>query len=454
MKLVPSTRLLTWVAAVVVPLAALLGMPPPAPFVAGVLLFALTLAVLGDAFRSLSSLDGIHVSLPEVVRLTKDRDGEIELRLKSTSGRDRELRMALALPAEIRAKHSDMRIRVPQDQPLSVLAWPCRPLERGSYPIDSCRIEGNSPFGFWLYREARPVASQVRVYPNLWNERKTVGALFLNRGTFGIHAQRQVGKGREFEKLREYIPGDDFDDIHWKATGKRGRPVTKVYQIERTQEIYVVIDSSRLSERRLRGIQPEGREGVGLSAETVLERYVTAALIMALAAEQQGDLFGLVTYSDKVDSFVRAKSGKGHFQVCRDTLHSIEPRRVTPDFAEVATFLRARLRRRALLVFLTELDDPLLAESFARHVELIARQHLVMANMLRPVGARPLFSDPGVAAIDDVYRQLGGHYLWQKLRELENVLRRRGVQFMLLENEKLSAQLVSQYLNVKRRQIL
>ncbi|MBI2840777.1 MAG: DUF58 domain-containing protein [Acidobacteria bacterium] len=454
MKLVPGPRLLIWVAVVAVPLSALLGLPPPAPLVAAVLLSAFAFVTLGDAFRSLGSLDGIDVSLPEVVRLTKDRDGEIVLRLKTAPGRDRELRMALPLPVEIRARHAEMTIRVPHDQPLSVLAWPCRPLERGSYSIDRCRVEGNSPLGFWLYREARPLATEVRVYPNLWNERKTVGALFLNRGTFGIHAQRQVGKGREFEKLREYIPGDDFDDIHWKATGKRGRPVTKVYQIERTQEIYLVIDSSRLSERRLAGIRQADEEGVDVAAETVLERYVTAALIMALAAEQQGDLFGLVTYSDKVDRFVRAKSGKGHFQICRDTLHSMQPRPVTPDFAEVATFLRARLRRRALLVFLAELDDPLLAESFARHVELIARQHLVLANMLRPLGARPLFSDPGVAGIDDVYRHLGGHYMWQKLRELENVLRRRGVQFMLLENEKLSAQLVSQYLNVKRRQIL
>src|SRR5207247_10489432 len=86
-------------------------------------------------------------------------------------------------------------------------------------------------------------------YPNLFTERKSLAALFLHRGSFGLHAQRQVGKGREFEQLREYIPGDGFDEVHWKATAKRGRPITKIFQVERTQEVYVVIDASRLSAR-------------------------------------------------------------------------------------------------------------------------------------------------------------------------------------------------------------
>src|SRR5207247_4961504 len=103
--------------------------------------------------------------------------------------------------------------------------------------------------GFWAARKSVATKSEVRVYPNLFNERKNLAALFLHRGAFGLHAQRQVGKGREFEKLREYIPGDGYDEIHWKATAKRGRPVTKVFQIERTQEVYVVIDASRLSAR-------------------------------------------------------------------------------------------------------------------------------------------------------------------------------------------------------------
>jgi hypothetical protein len=112
------------------------------------------------------------------------------------------------------------------------------------------------------------------------------------------------------------------------------------------------------------------------------------------------------------------------------------------------------LRRRALLVFLTALDDSTLAESFVRNLELIHRQHLVLVNMLQPPGAAPAFTNPDIEAVDDLYGHLGGHLVWHRLRELERVLRRRGVHFSMLKNERLSADLVSQYLGVKRRQLL
>ena len=113
-----------------------------------------------------------------------------------------------------------------------------------------------------------------------------------------------------------------------------------------------------------------------------------------------------------------------------------------------------RLRRRALLVFLTSLDDPALAESFVRDLDLIRRQHLVLVNMLPPPGVAALFTNPDLAAVDDMYQHLGGHLLWHNLRELEKVLHRRGVHFSLLKNERLSAELVSQYLSVKQRQMI
>jgi uncharacterized protein (DUF58 family) len=187
---------------------------------------------------------------------------------------------------------------------------------------------------------------------------------------------------------------------------------------------------------------------------TTLERFVTAALVLGLAAEQQGDLFGLLTFSDQVNTFVRARNGQAHFNACRDALYTLQPQVVTPDYDEVATFIRLRLRRRALLVYLTSLDDPVLAESFVRNIDLVRRQHLIIVNMLQPPGVAPVFSNPHLASMDELYQHLGGHLLWQNLRELEKVLQRRGVRFSLLQNERLSAELVSQYLGLKQRQAI
>lgn len=444
--IVPRFRLLYWVAVVVLPFALIGAMWPPAAGVSLLCIGGLLAVVLADAAGAGKSLAGIGVELPPVARLSKDREAKLELRIRNERQRQRTLRVALAWPREIQTASESMDALLPAQSEWSRLAWPCTPLKRGNYRFDAVYVEGSSPFGFWGVRKTLPVQSEIRVYPNLLNERKSIAALFLNRGAFGVHAQRQVGKGRDFEKLREYVPGDDYTEIHWKATARRGKPITKVFQIERTQEVYVVVDASRLSAR-----------AANQNAETgtsTLERFVTAALVLGLAAERQGDLFGLLTFTDKVEKFVRAKNGKAHYSTCRDALYTLEPKIATPDFDELCTFIRLRLRRRALLVFLTALDDPALAESFVRNMDLIRRQHLVLVNMLEMPGVKPLFTDPGVAGLDELYGRLGGHLQWQKLHELQKILQRRGVQFSLLDNERLSAELVSQYLNVKQRQLL
>jgi uncharacterized protein (DUF58 family) len=437
--------MLFWVGAIVLPFAFLAAVAPATSSVSLLIIGGLLAVATADAIRARKNLGGIGLHLPDVVRMSRNREAKLELRIRNQHMRSCTLRVGLAWPREFQTPVGELDTILPVQSEWSRLAWLCTPLKRGNYQFHRAYLEGVSPLGFWAARKTVPVQSEVRVYPNLLDERKNLAALFLNRGVFGLHAQRQVGKGRDFEKLREYIPGDGYDEIHWKATARRGKPVTKVFQIEKTQEVYVVVDASRLSART-------AAENAG--ADTALERFVTAALVLGLAAEQQGDLFGLLSFTDKVEKFVRARNGQSHYNACRDALYTLQPKIVTPDFDELCTFVRLRLRRRALLVFLTALDDPAMAESFVRNLDLVRHQHLVLVNMLRPPGVRPLFANPEVANVDDLYQELGGHLRWQKLRELQKVLQRRGVQFSLLDNERLSAELVSQYLSVKQRQLL
>jgi uncharacterized protein (DUF58 family) len=440
--IVPGNRLLLWTALVTLPLALLAGLFPlflPA-VAAGAILFAAFVAL--DALLGLRALEGIRIQLPPVVRLAKDRPGGIEIQIKYEAKKPRQLRLGLPLPVEFTAPQEDLLVLLAANTPVSRLSWPCTPLRRGRYPLGQCHLEAGSPLGFWAVRSRVPAPCELRVYPNLLLERHACASLFLNRRSLGAHAQRQIGKGRDFEQLREYIPGDSYEDVHWKATARRRHPVTKVFQIERTQEIYVVVDASRLSARPVQ------------SGVTILERFITAGLVLGLAARQQGDLFGLITFSDRIETFVRAKNGRAHYNLCRDAIYSLHPCPATPDFAEIASFIRLRLRRRALIVFLTCLDDPVLAESFLRGVDLIRRQHIVLVNMMPSSEIGPMFSGPAPAGLDDLYRHLGGHILWNNLRELQILLQRRGVRFSLVQNESLSAQLITQYMSVKQRQML
>ena len=456
MRLVPTTKLIIWVGLIFIPVFVLAAVMP-AITGAGIGLTVGFLAIaIGDAVVSRKLLTGIHVVLPAVVRISVGRESAMTLSIERNADKIKELRLGLAFPREIYSPNQDFVTKLPAETPHSLVAWPFKALKQGLYLLENCYLETSSRMGFWSLRRTQAGRAEVRVYPDLFRERKKLSGLFTNRG-IGIHALRQVGKGREFEQLREYLPGDSYEDIHWKATARRGQPITKVYQIERTQQIYVIIDGSRLSVRNSdsRGARPAILEGSEVDDHTsILERYAAATLVMGLAADRQADEIGLLAFDDRVRKFVRAKSGKAHYNVCRDAIHKLQARSVTPDFAELFTFIATKIRRRALLIFLTNLDDPVLAESFTANIDVISRRHLVLVNMLKPAGAQPLFSDPLANDVDDIYQKLGNHLLWRQLQETEKFLRRHGVGFFLLENENLCTDIVSQYLAVKRRQLI
>lgn len=434
-NLVPRSRLLLVFALVALPAAAVLSVSVP---IGSAALLILGLILAGDAWLGKDLLQGLQAELEPVTRLALERPGEVSVRFLNPGQRVFPLRAGLPLPRELELDGVEIQAELPAAT-WSRVALPVHPIRRGEFLLEACYVEAASPLGLWSHRRRLAAEGRVRVYPNLMAERAALAA--ISRQTIGPRQPRQIGKGREFEKLREYLPGDGFDEIDWKATARRGKPVTRVFRVERTQEIYVLIDAARLSGRLVDG-------------QTVLERYLTAGLILGDTAQREGDRFGLVTYSDLVHRFLRASSGTPHFGLCRDSLVSLTTQMVNPDFDELFTQIRTRLRRRAMLVFLTALDDPILAENFARNARLLARQHLVCVNMIRPADVRPLFHGELPATTDDVYDRLGAHLSWQKLNELGRGLRQDGIQFSLLDPERLTYELIEQYRSLKQRQLL
>jgi uncharacterized protein (DUF58 family) len=418
---------------------------------------------LADSITAVLRLRRVTLVMPDVVRLTKGREALLSTRLFKSHGCGLVVRVGLLLPAQIEASQQYVSMKLASGPVDIIVAWPCTPWSRGEYRVEISGLETRSFLGLWDFRRRDRVSCAIRVYPNLFVERAGLSTLFLNRDSAGIHARLSRGKGREFERLREYMPGDGYDEIHWKATAKRRRPITKVFQIERVQEVYVIIDSSRLSARISRGgRRPDNtgqdRDKTGaLSAldgyDTQLDRFITAALLLGQAAKKQGDLFGLAAFSDSVHHFIRAAGGKSHYGACRDYVYSLFPRIVTPDYEELFSFVRLRLKRRALLMILTNLDDPVLAESYMRGIDLVCRHHLVLTAMFRPNDAQPIFSHP-LSPSDDIHDLLSGHVLWHNLHETESDLKRKGVEFALLGDERFCANLVSRYMEVKQRQAL
>jgi uncharacterized protein (DUF58 family) len=414
-------------------------------FVGALILFCSVAA--GDAVAVMLVLKGITVSFPDRLNLTRNREGALEVRIQDAKSRPLKLLLGIEMPEAMASPWDSLPVILPGNGDEIAVSCPLTASRRGVHTIEWCRLRVLSPLGFWFGQSSLAAGTRIHVYPGLHEERKKLAALFLRRNDMRVRPHRQIGQGREFEKLRTYLPGDSQADIHWKATARRGHPVTKEFRIERTQEVYCVIDTSRLSARGT------GDAGSGVN-DALLDTYLSASLLLATTAQRQGDLFGVMAFSDQPHTFIRAKAGMDHFAVCREALSTVQATLVTPNFEETATFLATRLRRRALLLFLTSLDESAVAESFVQAVPVLSRRHLVQVHAVTPAIACPLFSDDGTDVPEDLYERLGGHLVWHGLRQTQETLRLRGVELSLTNRERLCAGLVIRYLNVKRRQIL
>ena len=433
---------------VLIPLAFLYAYAPGSQLVAIAGVSSLLLALIWDALRVVGSLDAIKLTVPEVVRSTRGTETAVEVLIDSSNSARKSFTLGLQLPDSVPASQDVLHVEMPSESSKATVNWFCTPAERGNYVIEQAYLGGASPWGLWEHHRMVPVEGTVRAYPNIQRERKNMAAVFLNRDSAGIHRQRSIQQGREFAQLREYIPGDSFEDIHWKATARTGKPVTKLYQVERSQEIYVVIDKSSFSATKL-----SDSDG-SIGDTTNLERCINAALLLGLVAEKQGDLFGLITFDDQVRTFLKARNGRGHYNVCRDALYAAEPSEQQADFAELFSYIRLNLRKRALLIILTNLSDPLQSERFTENVQIISRNHLIMVDMIADPAVQPVFAPEEITMPNEVYTKLGGHFEWSNLQSIRRKLHLQNISMQFLSHEMLSVDLVSQYMTQKQRQLL
>ncbi len=440
--MLPNNRLLIW-AALLVPIGLISGVIPE---IGSVILFLAAAVLAGiallDAALGAKSIRCVSITIPETIRFTRAKEGSITINISCSGKFSRPISLALGLPDSFENKSDVLSFHIPQNSDNSQTEFPTTPCERGQFLLTAVSIQSPSPLGFWFNRRMFRICTEIRVYPNLIQECGHKAANLLIHRSLGSSPFRQIGQGREFEKLRDYQPGDSYGDIHWKATAKRHHPVTKLFQVERTQEVMAVMDTSRLSAMR-----PEP------DAPRIIERYLAATLVLAQAARKQGDRFGAILFRDRVTQFIPPGGGIRHYDTCRDAIFSEVPSDVSPDFNELFIFLRTRLKRRTLLIIFTSLEDPMLAKRFTEGVKLISSQHLVLVmNTSRP-GLQPLFSAPA-ASPDEIYEHLSNHYFWERKRSLYRDLKQRNVEFIDCQAPDLAADVISRYMKIKSRQQL
>lgn len=320
-------------------------------------------------------------------------------------------------------------------------AYSVVPPRRGSFSFGDLhlRLEGPTRLGALVARAGS--AGAVRVYPNVLGPRRyELAARLGDLARLGFRSVRTAGGGGEFAHLREYVSGDPYRDLDWKATAKRHKPITRVLAQERAQNVLLCIDAGRMMAARL-------------GAVSKLDHAIDAALLCAWVALRQGDRVGLCVFADEVTSFVPPGRGPGQYRRLLEAAHDVEPRLAFVDFRRLVEVVRVRLPRRSLVVVFTDLLDEDHAQPLVDSAALLRARHLPVCVTMRDEVVTALARAP--APLDEmVYQRAAAADLLIERELLKARLQKVGVGIVEAPAGSLSVATVNRYLEIKARRAL
>jgi uncharacterized protein (DUF58 family) len=316
-----------------------------------------------------------------------------------------------------------------------------RPTERGDARLGRVFLRYRSSLKFAERWATAELIQTVRVYPNLQESKRHTLYLIRSRQIeLEKRLQHRPERGREFESLREYRPGDEPRDICWTATARRGKLITKVYQAERSQTVVIVVDAGRLMLARTGKL-------------TKLDVAVTAALTLAQVALYSGDYVGLLAYGRELQARLAPARGSAHLRACLDQLAQVRGELVEADHAHAADTLLTRQRRRSLIVWLTDLAEtaatPEVIEGAAR---LLPHHLVVFAAIGQP--ELDLFVERRPTSVSETFRYVAALEMIQRRDLLLRRLRQQGAVALELAPGQVAIALVNQYLKIKEQSLL
>lgn len=322
------------------------------------------------------------------------------------------------------------------------------PRERGDARIGRLFIRYRSRLGFAERWAVALISQTVRVLPDLEQARQH--ALYLIR-TRQVELERRRrrrlrGQGREFESLREYRQGDDMRDISWTATARRHNLTTRVFEVERSQAIWIVLDAGRL----LRAEIHQEKSDLRLAK---LDYAVNAALSLAQVAVQCGDRVGLLAYGRSIQHNLPAGRGASHIRNFVESLAQVHGEASEADHSSAARVLLTEQRRRSLVVWITDFAETPATPEVIEYAMQITRRHLVVfAVMSQPDLAALAQATPNT--LQEMYRHAAALEIAHRRDLLLRGLRQRGVLALELVPGTLASTLVNQYLDIKERNLL
>jgi len=309
---------------------------------------------------------------------------------------------------------------------------------RGLATLGRVGVQSTTRLGLLAARAAFDLTDTVLVTPSISNVRRfRLLAVQHRLHTAGVRVLRQRGESRAFAGLRDYAVGDDPRHIDWKATARRRKHMVREFTIEQSQTIFTLIES--------------GRAMTQLAGEFArLEHALSAALVLTDVAATSGDRVGTMVFDQEVRAFVPPNRGDAALRLIRNALIPVTATMAEPDYAGAFRYLATRQRRRALIVFFTDVIDERASRSLVAHVTRSAARHLVVVVALRNDA---LFEAAGLRGERELtlYESAAAEEIVASRQAVLERMRRAGVNVLDVSPQQMTAAVVNKYLEIKGR---
>jgi uncharacterized protein (DUF58 family) len=318
-----------------------------------------------------------------------------------------------------------------------MIVYRITPLIRGAYNFGKLNVFISLKFPAIIMRKiAFDLEATAKVYPSvLQMKRFELMAMSKTNLIPGGRKRHRLGQSYEFDQIKTYIPGDDFRSLNWKATGRSGQLMVNRYEDEKAQQVYAIIENGRNMYMPFNGL-------------SMFDHSLNAALILLNLALKKGDRTGLVTYSKKVNGWIKADNKHGQIKSILEKMYKEQLDSAEPDSDALYAFFQKQVKNRSLLFFFTNAE---LMQALDRRLPALMKLHLrhkLIVVMFENSELKKLLSKKSVKIEDMMTRSLAEKYLYQK-EIMAYKIKSLGVNCILTTPEELNLNIVNAYLDVK-----
>lgn len=373
--------------------------------------------------------------VPKIFSLGDEND--ITLSFESSSNVPMHLTVIDELPEQFQERDFSLKLFLAK-QEKRIAKYQLRPTTRGEYEFGRTNIFAATQIGLLQRRFQVADTEVVPVYPSVQQMKKYELKAMQRISHFqGVKKIRRLGHSYEFEQIKNYVKGDDYRSVNWKATGRRGELMVNQYEDERAQQVYVVIDKSRTMKMPFEGM-------------SLLDYAINTGLVITNIALQKHDKAGLLTFSDKIGTVIRAERNPVHIRKIINALYNEKERHLEANYELLYYASRNIIKGRSLVLLYTNFESVYAMERVLPILRKINKLHLLVVVFFENTEIAD-FVEQEAEDTEGIYIQTVARGFVTEKRQIVSTLRRYGIQTVLTRPEDLSVDTVNKYLELKAR---